>query len=1126
MSTRLLITCSLTHYWRTGVAVVVGVAIACAVIVGSLVIGDSVRGSIRDTALARLGRIDYALVSPHFFRQKLAADMMRDFRLAGKVKIITPAVITRGAVSSQTTDATVPSASVVGVDDSFWGLWPERAKLGRAKLGTAKLGTAKLPLSRRQAAVSQSLARDLGARLGDSILVSVDKQSAVPGGTLFEKRSREDTVSSLRLEIAAVLPDDGPGGFKLDTGTESPRNVFVSREWLCEQIGKPEMANALLVESSGSGDIQAGLGSALTGACTLLDYDLVLIHSSDNTYTSLQSDSLLLPESVVKTALDAAAEVHAHSALTSVYLATTIRKHGQSRGIPYSIIAAAEPLWKHPKSVWLNDWAAKDLQAKIGDRIDLVYLVSRPDGSYREDSITLTFTGTVPMTGLGGDRSLTPAFEGITNAERIDQWKAPFPVDMNRIRPADEDYWNRYRTAPKAFVSFDTARQLWRNGSSGNQAGDWVTSVRMSSSMTVAGLDRRVGERILARLRPEQQGMVFRPLREAAIAASAGTTDFGQLFLGMSLFLVIAGAGLAGTLMRLSAERRASEAGIMMACGFDARGTRRVLFGEGLCLTVIGVALGVPLGVLYAAGIIAALRSWWIGAVGTSALWLHLTAASVIIGAISSLIVGAISVYIGVSRLTRNRVLDLLAGWQSMAVLPVARGHARTRLLFALSLILAILLLVLPAFGVIQPEGAFFGGGALLLIAALGYADLTLARALSGKSGAVSIRMLALRSAAANRSRSLLVIGLIAAAGFMIVAVAANTRNFSRIDYTRKDSGTGGFALRAISSLPIRYDFGTPAGRAALGFPPEDEAIFKDVRVYQLNMISGDDVSCLNLAKPAQPRVLWVGKDFIDRGGFSLTLRGPNPGANPWTALTAIGADSLVPVFGDADSVMWSLHSGLGKTLDLKAKDGRPCEARIEGLIHGSIFAGELVGYGGRTVGGSSARYFLIEAPTDKVDKVAASLRQNLGDVGLEVRTTQEILNSYASVRNTYLSVFLALGGLGLLLGTFGLIAMILRGALERRREFALMLAAGLTSGHLSRLLILENAGLLIYGLACGTVAALVAVAPHVLSTQSGVGWGMIFIALAIIAIAGLVSCIVAAKHVVKGALVEALREE
>ena len=1119
MNTRRLITRSLMHYWRTGVAVIFGLAIACAVIVGSLVIGDSVRGSIRDTALARLGRIDYALISPHFFRRQLAADMMRDSRLAGKVTRIVPVIMTRGAVSSQTTDATVPSASVIGADDSFWEFFNGPAPR----------------LSERSAAISRTLARDLGVNIGDSILVTIDKQSAIPGGTLFERKSKKDTTSSLRLEVTAILPENGPGGFKLDAGTDSPRNVFVSRDWLCERIGKPGKANAMLAQSAGGNDLGAGLTAALSSASTLQDHGLDFIDSKDGAYTSLQSDGLLLPDNVVKTAVNAATAIHARSALTSVYLATTIRKHGEPGGIPYSIVAAAEPLQPftfqspNPKSeipnskcVWLNAWAADDLKVKIGDKIDLVYLVSQPDGSYREDSITLTLTGIVEMTGPGADPGLTPTFEGITNADRIDRWSAPFPVDMKRIRPQEEDYWSRYKTAPKAFVGLDTARELW---SSGSQSSGWVTSVRVGPP----GLERQLERSILGSLKPQEQGMVFRPVRRVAIDASAGTTDFGQLFLGMSLFLVIAGAGLAGTLMRLSAERRASEAGIMTACGFDSTRTRRVLFGEGLCLSIIGVALGVPLGVFYAAGVIAALRSWWIGAVGTSALWLHVTGSSVVIGAASGLIVGAASVYIGVSKLTRNRVLDLLAGWQSMAVLPIARGLARTRLLVAGSVILAIMLLVMPFFGAMQPQGAFFGGGALLLIAALAYADVALARALSGKSGTISIRMLALRSAAANRSRSLLAIGLIATASFMIVAVAANTRNFSRLDYTRKDSGTGGFALRAISSLPIRYDFGIPTGRAALGFPPEDEAIFRGVKVYRFLVSPGDDVSCLNLAKPTQPRLLSVGREFIDRGGFSLTTKGHSTAANPWTALTS-GAKGPIPVFGDADSVMWSLHSGLGGTIDIDDEAGHPTKVEFAGLIHGSIFAGEVVTYEARFrslfPSLTTPRYFLIEAPMDKVDAVAASLRQNLGDMGLEVRTTREILNSYTSVQNTYLSVFLALGGLGMLLGTFGLVALILRSALERRREFALMLATGMTSAHLSRLLMMENAGLLIYGLACGTVAALIAVAPHVLSAESGVGWGMIFAALATIAATGLISCAIAAKHVVKGALVEALREE
>jgi ABC-type antimicrobial peptide transport system permease subunit len=601
----------------------------------------------------------------------------------------------------------------------------------------------------------------------------------------------------------------------------------------------------------------------------------------------------------------------------------------------------------------------------------------------------------------------------------------------------------------------------------------------------------------------------------------------------MSFFLVISGAGLAGMLMRLSADRRASETGIMMACGFDSRQAGKIVMGEGICLTIAGMLIGVPLGILYAWAIIAVLRSWWIGAVGTSALWLHVTPASVFIGAISGLAVGVISIAWGIKDLSKTRVLDLLAGWQAMGVLSSSgvSGNSfsertkrvdRALLVLTASLAIAIVLFLISTIAkIIPPTGAFFGCGALLLIAGIAAADLTLARALSGKFRPISTSMLALRSAAANPGRSILVIGLIAAASFMIVAVAANTRDFTRADYTQKSSGTGGFALRAVSSLPIRNDFGAPAGRAALGFPAEDEKIFKNLRVYKFLMSPGDDISCLNLAKTTQPRVLGVSPEFIERGGFNVT--------SPWAALNKDKRDAI-PVFGDASSVQWSLHSGLGKTLSIKNESGSPVNVRFDGLLNGSIFASEILTseHNFRQVFPSigAARYFLIATPKGMENKVADSLRANLGDMGLEVRSTREVLNSYMSVQNTYLSVFLALGGLGLLLGTVGLVAVVMRSALERKREFALMLATGFTKANLSRLLIIENAGLLLVGLVCGTISALVAVAPHIASAQSKINWGIIFALLAAIAAVGIVSCTIAARNVVNGALVQALREE
>ena len=64
---------SLTYHWRTNVAVTLGAAVATAALTGALIVGDSMRASLAEIALGRLGRVDYALVAPRFFGADLAA---------------------------------------------------------------------------------------------------------------------------------------------------------------------------------------------------------------------------------------------------------------------------------------------------------------------------------------------------------------------------------------------------------------------------------------------------------------------------------------------------------------------------------------------------------------------------------------------------------------------------------------------------------------------------------------------------------------------------------------------------------------------------------------------------------------------------------------------------------------------------------------------------------------------------------------------------------------------------------------------------------------------------------------------------------------------------------------------
>ena len=630
-------------------------------------------------------------------------------------------------------------------------------------------------------------------------------------------------------------------------------------------------------------------------------------------------------------------------------------------------------------------------------------------------------------------------------------------------------------------------------------------------------------------LSPAQAGLLFRPVRRLAIASAMGTTDFGQLFLAMSIFLVLAAAGLAGMLMRLLADRRAAAAGIMLGCGCSPRLVARAIAGEGVILAFGGALLGTPLSLIYTYAIIGLLTTRWSGAVGAATLWPHITGQSLLIGAVSGLVIGIASVLWGTRQLGRAPVLRLLAGWQGADLRPLKRSSARPAGLFTAFLLLAAVLLALSlGWRVISAEAAFFGSGAALLVAGLLGGNLLLLR--TGKlRGVPTLAKWAVRNAGANRGRSLLIIGLLASAAFILVTVAANTRDDSHADFSRRDTGTGGFALRALASLPMPVDFGSPGGRQRLGFPAEDEAIFHDVRVMPLLVSPGDDISCLNLARPTALRLFGVPPAMVSRGGFRVLTAGKASG-NPWTLLQQPLADGAIPAFADADSAEWTLHAGLGESYRMPGPDGAPITVRFVGLLPGSIFAGEVLIAEAPfrriypTI--TAPRAFLIDAPRGQAGAVTDALREQMGDLGLEVRGTREVLNSFLRVQNTYLSTFLALGGLGLLLGTLGMVMVLLRSALERRGEMALLLAMGFRRGQVAGLLALEHAALLTAGLLCGTLSALVAVTPQLASAATRVQWGTLLGLLAGIFVTGVLACVIAGWAGVRGGLLAALREE
>jgi ABC-type antimicrobial peptide transport system permease subunit len=172
------------------------------------------------------------------------------------------------------------------------------------------------------------------------------------------------------------------------------------------------------------------------------------------------------------------------------------------------------------------------------------------------------------------------------------------------------------------------------------------------------------------------------------------------------------------------------------------------------------------------------------------------------------------------------------------------------------------------------------------------------------------------------------------------------------------------------------------------------------------------------------------------------------------------------------------------------------------------------------------ARLLLVDAPPARLGALRELLERELGRLGLELRTPAERLAEFYAVEHAYQGMFLALGGLGLLLGTAGLAVVVLRNVLERRAELALLAAVGFSRARIAALLGAEHLALFAAGLGAGMASALLAVLPALRAPGSRVPVGdLAGLALALLA-AGAACVLVGAALGTRRPIVPALRRE
>jgi ABC-type lipoprotein release transport system permease subunit len=1093
----------LRFYWKTHLATGLAVLIATAVLTGALTVGDSIRATLSRRTAMRLGQIQTAVNCRGLFRAELASEMEKKLtEQSGGAAVSAAAILSvNGFAENTDASARVGGIQVLGVDERFWKMGPEPSVDITSGLGDT-------------VAVSRSLARRLNLKVGQDVVVKMQTPGGMPAEALLTQDEQKRV--SFRRQVGRIADDGQFGGFDINSRPDGGLNVYVSLQQLNALLGYKGRLQANMLLFAGAIET-AQIGPTLSQVWQLEDAGLSLHLLDWPRVLELRSRDVFIPDTI-------ASRIQSNvpgSLGVLTYFVNEFRCGDKT--VPYSFIAALEGKGQEgafaalaQNEMIINEWLADRLKASEGDKIEIRYFVPSQGKNLSEQRETFVVKSVVPMMGTGADSTLMPAIESMADVENCRDWKAGIPIDLSKIRPSDEQYWDKYKGAPKAFVSMQSAKVLWssRFGT--------LTAIRYS----VDDYEQKaLQSKILSAIEPWQAGFGIQDIQQAGRKSGESTTDFGGLTVGLSMFLIVSAMILAGLVWSFGLRRRAGQMGILQATGFTKGQIAWIFLMEEIPVVLTAVILGAAGGLIYTQWIIRGLNSIWAGAAGGIEIdfaWTWQTAVTA--SGISFFM--ALGVWLIRIRGSEKRsVVDLL---ERSEVIFVPSGKISLTIIFAGLAGLAAVGMGFFGTRVSAQEaiGLFFGCGAMILIAA----GLLLSAGLSylaKRAGRVSKSLcgLAVKNAARRKGRSLAV-ALTLAMGVFVVIATGVFQQAGPQDPTIKDSGTGGFTLWAQSSISLANDLGDQRFGRENGLLVTDS---QSLNAVSVRLMPAEDASCLNIAQVQQPSLWGVRPDAFDgRFRFKKISEKVNL-SNPWELLNQNIEQDIVPAIGDWATVYWGLHKDVGDRIEYTDQNGRVFRLEIVALLDDSIWQGGLLisekQFLKRFEGSSGWNVFLIDASQQVSQSVSEKLTRSLSAYGLEVQTTTDRLGQFHQVQNTYIRIFMVLGAMGLVLGTVGAGLVVLLNVLDRAGELAMMRACGFEKKKLCRMLFLEHAGLLTAGLFLGVISAMVAAGPQ-LGRPENLPWKMMAGLIATMWINGLVWVQIAAMAAMRGDLLEPLRKE
>ena len=856
-----------------------------------------------------------------------------------------------------------------------------------------------------------------------TLVLHLPAHNLVPSGSLFVSKSY---ATQMRVQVVGVKSVEEGGNLLLKNEQTLPLNVFVNRQHLAEKMELEGKINMILSDDLIDEEQLAAYWTPASSG----------IHLTDSVLTY---DGVFIPHNIVDKLAPSSSSV---STLYLSYFVNDLIHHSDT--IPYSFVTAVNEWQGEPltgQDMILSDYAAERLHVHEGDSVRMSYFITKQLKNLDTREQTLSVKKIVPLSLFRHDSLLMADFPGLTRVEKCTDWDSDLPINMSRVHEEDEDFWHTYRQTPKAIVSYEAVKSDWSN------AFGSATAIRFTLHTSQLTTVNSQLSTLNSQLTPTDADMQLYHPRAQGLRSAQGGVDFAGLFLSLGFFIILAAILLMTNPLVEMFTLRQGEIQLYRQLGFKDRDIRKGLFREAFSVIFFASPLGVIAGFAYSSLTLWLLGNVWSGATHTEGFALHIQPLTLLIGWGVGLLICALTLWFVVRNTLKPHTSPLTPHTSHLSPLTSYLLLLTTILLTALNFIFFHNMVLFIVCGVlwILTWGIFLRYYVCRQSAAF-------------ISSVFNRTRLMWSSIHASLKQQLLAYWTLSLGVFTVFAVGLN-----RPDFSQAVQATGGYQFYVDSRVPIQYDLNNSAVRHKLSLQslPDSTLFLSFLRHTQ------DEASCLNLNQVTTPTVLGV--DLKEMESFGLT-----PHSLPLAPCPSI--------YIDEEALMWSLMKSVGDTLFYQNDQGERVPVVIAGTYPTGIFHGNAImsseDFRRLWPKESGVEVLLMKSP--QPDEAIEILSIAMSEYGLNIQTVEERIRMFFEVTETYLIIFMTLGGLGLLLGIFSLMIIVRKNLAAKVITIQQYRAMGFSEKLIGHLLLHENLLVPLYAILVGAIGSVISISANV----------------------------------------------